>query len=406
MKFILASKYNLNIYDIAIIGIIVSNVVGLYGLPLTLPRIIDIFLTPYILSSLKNYKQYPPYVLIFFSIWLINGGLSIIWTPDKINGLKFLGYNFLSVIGFLSLIKFSLKSKNPSSAIIIGWVILFSITAPIAINEIINDTHLSNCAHLDGAFIEIDGVPSNRKFASVTFGNLNAYNLILVFCIPFILVSQIVFYKKKLLLFILLIALIYIIILNSSRGALLCLVIDGFIFLIYSLRNRAVNRKSVLILFISIILILTVNFELLLSQIASRIVEGGMTTDDGRSSLITNGIQLVRDSFLLGCGIGGLETSLISIAPDNIPALHNMFLEVMAEYGIVVFAAFICFSWKIFKNSIKRKEWEVRLLGWMFLGSLIPLSIINSGYLAETVLWIYFASFVCIACSRYGKIHF
>lgn len=161
---------------------------------------------------------------------------------------------------------------------------------------------------------------------------------------------------------------------------------------------------SLLCLILTITLVLIINFDLLLSQIVSRIAEGGLASDDSRVNLINNGIEVIKNSLFLGCGIGGLETALIAIAPNSIPALHNMFLEVTAEYGLVVSIAFICFIWASFKGCLRSHSWHIRLLGWMFMGGLIPLSIINSGYLAETALWIYFASIISFTYIKNGQV--
>lgn len=393
-------KHELNKYDYFIVILIVSNIVGLYGMPLTIPRIIDIILFPVVLKSLKNYRTYPSYVLFFSMIWLSYCALSTIWSIDKIEAIKCTGYNCLSIIGFLSLILFSKKATNSRLAIVLGWCLLFSISAPIAINELLTDVHLSNCSHLEGAAVVIDGVPTSRHLASVTFGNLNEYNLVVVYCMPFLFLLLSYREIASTIKGILFLSMVYVVIMNASRGALLCLLIMTSITLFFGKKKKFISNKSVFICSISLILLFVYFFDVIFAQIASRVVEDGLTTDENRLDLIRNGLKVWEDYVYMGAGVGNLGNALTLVAPTDIPAIHNLFIEILTEYGWFVFLCFTFLLYWIFRKLIKSESWRIQFLGYMAVMSFIPMSIINSGYISSTNLWTYLSSLIVMTLTK------
>ena len=392
-----------NFYDRAIVFMIALNAAGMYLAPLTLIRLLSILLIPYVLIKIFTRKyRLPSYVNRFFIVWFVLSIASLLWSPDKINGVKFLCYNLSSYLCFSSLYIFSLKANKPVTSIIWGWCLLFALTVPIALNEFINDVHLTMSVH-DTATTILDtstGQRVLRKYASVTFGNLNNYSLTIVYCLPFALTGLLINKKYKVLKTFIVAGMASILLYNASRGGLLCLTLAVLIFLIYIFRGKEVNRWSLMLL--SVIGIATIFHysDIILSQIEGRLLESTINSDSSRIHIIKNSLIVLTESFGMGSGIGGMELSLKQVSALDIAATHNLFLEFLCQYGIIPFAFFIAMLWKIFRELTKSGGKAKSFLGYAVAIIILPLSVINSGYLEAQIFWLFLSSLLSIGSLR------
>ncbi len=396
-----------NFYDWAIVFTIALNAAGAFMAPLTLIRLLSILLIPYVLNKMFIPKyRLPKFVYLFFIIWFVHSVASLLWTPDKINGVKYLCYNLSSYICFYSLYIFSKKANSPICSIILGWCVLFVITVPFALNEFINDVHLSVSVHDDSITI-IDASSGHRvfrKYASVTFGNLNNYSLTIIYCLPFALLGLLINNKHRALKIVIVAVMASILLFNASRGGLLCLVLSVILFLIYLFRNNQVKRWSLFALLFIVIAVIYHYSDIILSQIAGRMLESSLTDDTARIRIIENALTVLSNSLGMGSGIGGLELSLKYISSSDISATHNLFLELLCQYGIISFTIFIALLWKIFRTLTKSNENAKNFLGYVIAIIILPLSVINSGYLTAQIFWLFISSLLCIGLLEPGAV--
>lgn len=389
---------NRNKYDYLIIGLIASGASGILYSPITIQRLFIVLLLPYTLTHLKAVVRVTPlYIKLFFATWFLFSLFSMIWTPDRINGCKYMVYNFCSFIGFVSLVQLSLKANSPIQSIIWGWSILFLITLPIAINELLYGAHLDISVQDETArIINSQGERVFRTFASVTFGNLNTYTVVVVYCLSFLFIGLVVENKYILLFGVLLIASIYVLLMNSSRGGLLCLILS-FIIFIFLLRKQRRSIRKWLFLFVLIAVIFVLkNADLLLDQISGRLLEANLANDSDRFELYKVVLIIFLDSLWLGAGVGGLQIMMDIVNNGGISAPHNMLLEMLGEYGIIPFITYIYMIYNILKDLIKSDHVTIRFLGWNITAIFLPLFIINSVYTADSLFWIFFASLFVI----------
>ena len=395
-------RLKLNRYDWLIIILIAANAGGGLFAPLTLVRLFTILAMPFVLIRHREIScQMPRYAGNFFLIWLVFGFLSIIWTPDKLNGLKFLCYNISSCIAFSAIYIFSSKARNPIVSIIIGWSMLFLVTLPIALNELLNDVHLKTNIYDTMSVINESGELVSRRFASVTFGNLNNYVLTIVYCLPFVLYGMLKFKKYHILNWGIVGIMAFVLLLNASRGGVICLVLALVVFLYFSLKTDAVSRRRLYVMICIGVGLLIVYSNRIFGQLLGRVSEGALLEDNARSQIMINGLKVLAGSWGFGCGIGGIATSLQRVSDYPIVAMHNMLLEFLVEFGLVPFLFFLYMLCNIFKELIKGSDVGNRFLGFCILFIFLPMSIINSGYLEDQILWIFFASIMTIG--RYGK---
>ena len=112
------------------------------------------------------------------------------------------------------------------------------------------------------------------------------------------------------------------------------------------------------------------------------------------------GIGFLIDSYGAGVGAGGYEYYMErSEYYKGIVNPHNFFLEIFAQYGIVIFSLFIIWLVKIligFKKSVMLSSNVKRLLYTSVL--VIPIiGIINSDSLGNTYWWLYLTSLAIIS---------
>lgn len=394
-----------NRYDYVIMLILGAGFLGELLSPFTAYRIIAICLLPSTIINLRRfYRQIPLSVNLFFLCWILYSIFSLLWASDKSIGIRYLLYNICSIILFYSIYLLSLKANCPVRSIISGWTLLFIATFPIALWEIITNNHLSmSVQDENSSALNSDGIKIARTFASVTFGNLNNYVLTVLYCLPFVITGIAITKKKhkvnigRIGYILCLASIVLVLLINSSRGGLLCLGICLFISLYYFSKYRIMSKYGIFLIITVFVFFIGMNAQYLFNQITGRLLESSFTEDRSRFEIYSRGMQVFKDSLLMGCGIGNLELSLERIAFGKIAAMHNMFLEFLAQYGLVIFILFLIFQWNILKRLLTTKLPIVRCLGTMILCMYVPMCIINSGYLMNPNFWAFWASLFCIA---------
>lgn len=398
-------KNQYNRYDYLITIILGAGFLGELFSPFIVTRIIAICLLPWtIVNFIRFHRQIPWSVDLFFVCWFLYSGFSLLWAADKSIGIKYMLYNICSIILFYDIYLLSLKANRPVRSIIRGWTLLFIGTFPIALWEIVTNNHLSmSVQNESSSVLNSDGIKIARTFASVTFGNLNNYVLTIIYCLPFVIMGITISRKDQFMnltrlgYIISLGAMVFVLLINSSRGGLLCLGICLVVTLYFFNHYGLMSKGGIFLILVIFTLLIGLNAQFLFNQIAGRLIEGSMIEDASRLEIYGRGIRILTDSLFLGCGVGNIEISLEEIANGRIAAMHNMFLEFLAQYGVVTFILFLIFQWKILASLIKAKLPIIKCLGVTILCIYAPMCIINSGYLMNPLFWVFWASLLCIA---------
>lgn len=383
----------INKYDKAIIILLISIAFG--GLyigfgALQYSRILAILFAPMLLSKITKCNYIKP--LLFFALFVIlYGGISLLWSPNPSRGIEELLYYIVHFLLFFEIIVFSKYATKAFQSISLGWILSLSITLVIAMWEITTGEHLSNSVDHGDTFNLGYGQTILRRYAAVAFHNYNSYVTYICMALPFVFFSLFGKLKKKNFIYLIVIILLSasVILFNSSRGGLLCLIV---FFLIYFINSP--KKKYVIPIFVMLGGGMLFYFgEDMLSVISYRLSDGGLTTDTGRMQIYSNAIKVFFDTFGFGTGVGGLN-SWMSKFSNDILATHNLFLEILAQFGFVIFLLFTVFMVRLFFKSLKVSDSNRRIVLYMLFFSLPILSIIDSGYLLGAHFFAYISSII------------
>lgn len=394
----------LNRYDKLIFLLISLQAFGGFGGFLQPVRFMILLLLPFLLTSKNfNLKAYK-YELITFYIWIVYGTISLIWVYFMEESIKEILYLIIYFAGFFVLIYLSSNAKQPKESIIKGWIFLFIITIPVAVVELFYDIHLPSAYDQEAVMMNFQEIGVlERRFASINYGNLNGYNVILIYTLPFVLSIQLSNLSKvrKLLGWTVFIMLSSIILMNGSRGAFLSLLIIVAVFILYYTKNIKTLIYIVILISLPLLYFLFTDNEIN-KLISARFIEQGIV-DNTRLNLIQMGLQALRDSNFMGIGAADFNPTMKYKYNQELTSSHNFFLEVLVQYGVLIFILFIGLFIRIFNNN---KSNDIKTSSFIVISSLCiyPLSsIITSGYIQSAWTWLFIASLYVVADKRFEK---
>lgn len=396
----------INIYDIFIFLLLFFMAAGEIGGSMQPSRMLAIAFFPLaIYVAISRHEQFTTYRYegIFLTFWLLWSILSLHVARNIGESIKDVVYLFVHSILFFEILIFSAAAKQPLHSLVAGWVSMILLTIPVALFEFIYDIHLPMSAQESGSMMNFGYTVMERRFASVTFGNLNSYNQVICYSLPFLLFG-ILRAKRRWESYICVaiwLILAYLVIRNSSRGALLCFGASGAVFSYYYYRHGK-NKIAFMIVIVLAVIIsstyLASSFDFILERLSS---QGG--SDHGRTENILTGLRALADSYLFGIGTGNYFVVMGQEYGVAIPAPHNLFLETLVVYGIIVFIGFCLLFVHIFNiahrgNSITRQFFILCMacLGTSFF--------IDSAYLNHIPTWAYLASLYIGSDARYAQI--
>lgn len=398
-------KTKSNIYDNILTTFIALQCFGQIGGTFQPIRVMVILSAPYIFTFyFKNKDALKSifYERLLFSVWLLYGLISILWVTEPSDGLKEILYLTVNSFAFFLTIVLANKSNHPQKSIIKGWIALFLATLPIALYELWFDNHLSIATQEGGMVMNYTYNVFERRFASVTYGNLNEYNLILCYTVPFVLGLLLSSKNKKIAILNWLVAFLlsYIIIVNGSRAAFLSLIIAYFVFSLYYIKSKKSFRTLIGIVIIAIYVI-SMYADKIFGVVLARFSEQGLT-DDGRTEIFSVGIKSLSETYFFGVGAGNFISTMDKVYHLELTSPHNLLLEIAVQYGLVVLLLFIGYLFRLFK---KQKNNLNPMNKFIIVGSLcmFPLtSTIDSGYILNTWIWMFLASMFVIADKQYN----
>lgn len=393
------NKNSCNKYDCFLIFLIASLAFGGLGGDLQLSRLLGIILTPMMIVRIKQCK-YVSWFLVTFVLFYCYALLSMVWTPDKMQGGKELVYFLVHFMIFFEILVFSHFAKDPLKSISTGWIVAVGLTLIVAMWELITDNHLSISKSESGLISNFgNGFILEHRFAAVTFYNYNSYVTFLSFSMPFI------FYKirsgnsrniilKNVPIVILLLS-IGCILYNGSRGGLISTLIMVVIFFMMGRKNLVKSFQFIVFVLLAIVFVIYFG-ENMLQIIIARSVDGGLTNGNSRFVIWKSVLNAVLYTIGLGTGIGGRDTVMRTFT-NGITAPHNLFLEILLEFGVLFLCIFLLFLFDLYKKAKRLTDRDRKILLYMALFAMPVYCIINSGYLLNSYVYAAFASLIVFA---------
>lgn len=397
-----------NKYDILLFLLIASVAFGGFGGALAVPRFFTILFSIFLpvcfrrpeILSLKRYIVF----LVFFSLYSV---VSLIWSINKSEGVVDCIYNIIHSLFFIEICAFALYARRPLLTISTSWLIAFLATAGVAVYEITTGYHLPLSRFEEDIQMNAGGgLVVLRRFAAVTFGNFNNYVTYICLCLPFLVYTLLENKSLKCRWFFPLVAIflsVFILIMNASRGGIISLAIVLSVLLLF------VRKTKYTVFFGTIVIALLFCFlykyrDILFLSISVRMDVGseGIMEGGGRSKIWKDAFTVFLNSFGLGCGAGALSDSMELYGTEDIIVPHNFFLEILANYGILIFIPVISFLLRRFIRIIKTKNVDRsrRIILIAAFLSMPVFLVINSGYLELPHIYAFFASIVVFSSYR------
>ena len=398
----------LNIYDKLLILFIALLSLGVIGGAFQPVRIFVVCCIPFMYAYFirrRNVLRAYRFELFFFVFWWLWAVVSLLWAIIPAESVKHVVYMTINFHAFFVIIWLANRANCPQESVLRGWLLLFVLTIPIALYELWFDVHLPVAAQESGMMMNFGYEVMERRFASVTYGNLNGYNTILCCILPFVLLNVLKPKASKVNTFLawaLLLCMCYLVVSNNSRGAMLCLLIGLCLFALYYLKA---GRGVLMLLLVALVAIVYAvqHFDDLFGLILNRFESQGLD-DDGRMDNIVCGWDAFLNTYMLGVGAGNYMPVMEWEYGLSISAAHNLFLEIGVQYGLFVTVAFLGMLWRVWTKARINQDQFDRRFAIMALCIFPFAHIINSGNLLDARMWLLLASMYVLADRRYNII--
>ncbi len=382
-----------NKYDKAIIILLASLAFGnLYiGFgALQYSRILAIVFVPMLLNIIAKCNFVKS--LLYFALFvIIYGFVSLTWTPNPIRGIEELLYYIIHFLLFFEILMFSKYANNALKSISKGWILSLSITLLIALWEITTGNHLQSSVSFADKYNLGGGNFIFRRYAAVTFYNYNSYVTFICVSIPFVFYSILNKVSKinYIYMYVIILLSLVVVLFNASRGGLLCLLVVFFLYFF-----NAPNKKYVIPVFLILLFAALAYFgDDMLALISYRGSDGGLVKDEGRMQIYSNGLKVFFDTKGFGTGLGGLDLWMNKFSND-ILVTHCMPLEILVQFGFIIFVMFVTFLIRLFLKTLRIKDFPRRIALYMVFLSLPILSVIDSRYLLNACFFAYISSII------------
>jgi O-antigen ligase len=332
-------------------------------------------------------------------VWWLWTALSIGWAEDALAGLRWTA--FMAMMGGLA-VAIGVLCRDRRRARVLLWALLgtFAAACLVAVAEVATGLHLPTFR---------SGVENRDALIGVgsLFGNQNNFSVFLALSLPYLLVLPVVYRDVRLRMIGIggaVVALTLILATGSKSGlAAAGLVVLGLLVLVGSdrgSRGRLVVAGGVAALAVALVVpavlgtgpvqldertVTKLDFGILQQQ-----YESGSGSGAVRGNLLGDGLAIVADTDGLGVGAGNAETRVRSL--DDFPGvanLHNWWLEVLVNGGVVGLALYIAFFLTLLRGQaqVARRARDplvrymslagtLALVGWV-IGSVGPSTAIH-----------------------------
>lgn len=351
---------------------------GLYLFP------IFVFLTAFMMIQKGNIKvtKIAKVTFSIFLVMLFYGSLSLYWSLDQSLGLRKLMHLF---IGILFLFEFCIIVNRFEKLIKSIHIFSFNYYLVLIISLIesftgkyVYATHEIQTYHLNSL---------NLHYPLVMFNNTNDFAVFLLLFIPVILYHTMLLRKFKIIVTISVYLLIAFVIFNTeSRMASALVVLVGISVLFYGILYYLKNSR-IKVFFCLIIFSFIISFLLIESNFINSVAD--TILNDSRIILYENAFNSLKDTFTIGVGIG----SLYHITSIN---LHNYILEILIEFGILIFILHLVWFLYLFYSISKIRsnvfsEYLFANLQKLYI-IFIPLwGGISSSITSKSLIWVFYA---------------
>jgi teichuronic acid biosynthesis protein TuaE len=391
---------------------------SLFPFRILFPIMALVFLFLYFKDSVFTWNRiHTKKVLMLLLFWIVYAFLSLLWVKSISQGIMDL--IFLSMgIGIIFFIVFLSTRKKHFHYLYIIWISSFVVILGIGIINHVLKIHLP-ISRIYTANPIYSYIPTS------VFVNENDFASFISLSVFFIL-SGILYYKNTMVRVagILLILLsVYMLEVTSSRANILAVLIGlGFWFLFLTKTKLKIKLLFWSTFGAGIVSVLFFDkveslFNAVFQLVSSLVVTSGSdeTSTDIRINLLKNSMIFLQNTFGFGVGTGNSDVYMKNFAEyptGNIINVHNWWIEILVNYGVVIFTLYCLFYIYLLKELyvINRDIPEQSLLKLFSVALLLamvvfPLSSVSpSSQIALNYFWVLYG-FV-IAFINYYKVNY
>lgn len=394
-------------------------------------HILLLFLNKDIVLYNSNFSKTVFFFLIF---WILYGTISITWCSDVRLAIHEVIYLIIGLISYVYLYSLSQYFKiNFKELLLKNWI--YGLI-PIFIFSLIE---IQSGIHLEGNYLnsltKLEFLHANNFIPVATFDNPN--NLAIYLSLSLVFLAVLIRQGKSLFFFSMLFCVnFYLIILTGSRiGIIFSFSLLSIIAIIHLKTFLLVEMKTLYLKTIGAILLFLLLFlfnstdKVNRSEIEKRIqllseYHNSIKNDYGtnaydslsvnvRKNLVYSGLEFASSTYLIGVGSGSFEAKIKKgenkYPTFGIPNPHNYFIEVFAQYGILItlfiLGIFSFISFNVLAKMFVNKMFEEGLFILLLIVCYSLLSNANSSFLPLPLNWFIF-SLIMIQfdkfCSRDG----
>lgn len=346
------------------------------------------------------------FYLLFLVAWLGYSVLSVAWAMSLVDAARHVIFLLMGVSVIL-FVAFYFSGEPDQRRLFWIWLGVFGLLLVLGVWEHVTGQHLPVSGYYGETRARFMFRPTG------VFRNPNDYASYLALSIPFAL--SLARYARTVLLRLMGVgsAIIgaYLILAAGSRGNLVAvLACVAFMWLFLARGVRRVKWAVIAIVLTSGLLLLAPGvtrqiFGSAGERIASIVLdaprEGGST--DVRWNLLKNGLLFVHSTGGMGVGAGNAEYWMANFARHDTFGIlnpHNWWLEILINYGIFLFAAYVVFYISLIRGLLRawaRTEGTQRMICEALILSLVGFAVASmspSSVMAWTPQWMLFAAAV------------
>ncbi len=349
-------------------------------------------------------NRYMRTYLVIGCLWLAWALLGVLWARyqyDAVRGAFSIGFGFLA---FMAVANLESWKRDALRWLIRGWVAAAILAAAVGIWELLTGNHLP------GPWFSSQTRVSSTVIAS-TFYNPNNFGVFLLLTLPVLLAilenARAQLARTALIGLILLLA--FLSILTTSRTAVYGFLLTGIAYLFRRPRLTATDIASIAIA--GILLAFLPATQRLVSLFTSTdllylttiLLEGSTLV---RFNLAMIGIDMLVSTYGFGVGGGNFAPTLDAtlryshLFTSGIIDPHNWWIEVLSEYGIVMFCLYFGFLFFLYlrHRAAVRARFQPVVHHWpLFLLAFVLAGVGPSSFVNLSWQWLYVAIIVIAA---------
>jgi teichuronic acid biosynthesis protein TuaE len=329
---------------------------SLFPFRILFPIMALVFLYLYFKDSVFTWNRiHTKKVLMLLLFWIVYAFLSLLWVKSISQGIMDL--IFLSMgIGIIFFIVFLSTRKKHFQYLYIIWISSFVVILGIGIINHVLKIHLP-ISRIYSANPIYSYIPTS------VFVNENDFASFISLSVFFIL-SGILYFKNILFRtvgILLILVSMYMLEVTSSRANILAVFIGlGFWFLFLTETKLKIKLLFWSTLGAGVVAVLFFDkveslFNAVFQLVSSLIVTSGSdeTSTDIRINLLKNSMIFLQNTFGFGVGTGNSDFYMKNFAEystGNIVNVHNWWIEILVNYGVVIFTLYCLFYFYLLKE--------------------------------------------------------